>query len=73
MRSLVAVLSALLLWLSAAAASGVPFTNAPGLALPDGVGDVNPVIDTIDTSGVFSPGTPVFSIFLVVEIDHLGR
>ena len=58
---------ALLLAGSAHAAS---FNSAPGAALADGVGDVSPTLDSIDTSATFGAGFMVTDVSIDVMLDH---
>lgn len=52
------------------AANAVTFMGTPALVISDGDGDVNPVLDTIDTSTVFNPGDTITSISISITLTH---
>jgi hypothetical protein len=58
------------LCLFAGAANAVTFMGTPALVISDGDGDINPTLDSIDTTTSFGPGDTVTSISISITLTH---
>lgn len=56
--------------LFAASANAIMFMGTPNLVISDGDGDVNPTIDSIDTTGTFLPGDTITLISITITLTH---